>query len=114
MTGVSFSKDGKRLLSSSFDRTVRIWDVASGKELKRFFCDSLMECAVFVDEERRILCTGKETELTLQVWDIEHGKRIMRSPTEGGGFRDVAYLNGKNRAVVAGVDGFIRLWQWRK
>jgi WD40 repeat protein len=114
VTGVSFSKDGKRLVSSSFDKTVRIWDVASGKELKQFSCGSLMECAVFVDEERRILCTGKETDLTLQLWDIEQGKRLIRSPTEPGGFRDVAYLDGRNRAVIAGVDGFIRLWQWRK
>jgi WD40 repeat protein len=28
------SADGKRLLSASSDRTVRLWDLASGKELQ--------------------------------------------------------------------------------
>jgi Tol biopolymer transport system component len=114
VTGVSFSADGKQLLSSSFDRTVRLWDLASGKELNQFNCESLMEHAYFVVDGKRILCCGKETELNLQLWDVEQGKRILRSPTVPGGFRDIAALPGSNRAVGAGVDGVLRLWQWQK
>jgi WD40 repeat protein len=36
ITSVSFSADGKKLLSSSFDKTVRLWDVQSGRELQSF------------------------------------------------------------------------------
>ncbi len=114
VTGVSFSADGKLLLSSSFDRTVRLWDVASSKQLKKFDCESLMEHAYFVGDGKKVLCCGKETELTLQLWDVEQGKRIMRSPAVPGGFRDIAPLPDGNRAVGAGVDGNLRLWQWQK
>src|SRR5438046_2240027 len=33
---VAFSPDGKQLATGSFDKTVRLWDTASGKEVKTF------------------------------------------------------------------------------
>jgi WD40 repeat protein len=37
---VAFSPDGLRLVSTGNDDTVRVWDVESGKEIKRFILDS--------------------------------------------------------------------------
>ena len=112
MTTVSFSPDGKRLVSSSFDKTVRVWDVASGKELKRFHCASKLECATFADGGRRVLCAGNSDDPTLQLWDVEKGVRILRSGPVLLGFLDVAALPRGGQAVTAGKDGMIRFWRW--
>src|SRR5262249_5517618 len=36
VTTVSVSMDGKRLLTSSWDRTLRLWDAVTGKQLRVF------------------------------------------------------------------------------
>src|SRR3990172_8626870 len=33
---ITFSPDGKLILTGSFDKTVRLWNAADGKELKKF------------------------------------------------------------------------------
>src|SRR5262249_11273113 len=36
VTGLAFGPDGKTLISGSYDKTLRIWEVATGRELQRF------------------------------------------------------------------------------
>jgi RNA polymerase sigma factor (sigma-70 family) len=36
VTGLAFAPDGRTILSCAYDRTLRVWDVATGREVKRF------------------------------------------------------------------------------
>ena len=37
MNSVAYSPDGKHIVSGSDDRTVKVWDVATGKEVSAVF-----------------------------------------------------------------------------
>jgi WD40 repeat protein len=59
VTAVEFLPDG-RLLSGSEDQTVRLWDLATGKELRRYHVrGSVRQLAI--DRDGRLLLVAPET-----------------------------------------------------
>jgi eukaryotic-like serine/threonine-protein kinase len=51
---VAFSSDGRRLASSDADRTLRLRDAATGKELARFDGDSTFEAIEFAPDGKSL------------------------------------------------------------
>ncbi len=68
VVAVAFSPDGKRIISGSFDRTVKLWDVASGKEVITLGEHSGVVWSVaFSANGRRIAAAGGHG--TVKFWD---------------------------------------------
>ena len=42
---VAFSRDGTRIVSGSFDRSVKIWDAETGAEVSSFVCGRALRVA---------------------------------------------------------------------
>ena len=53
---VSFSPDGQQLASGSYDKTVRLWDTKTGKEIYRILNYGSGAATIFADPTRPILC----------------------------------------------------------
>ena len=69
----SYSSDGHRIVTSSRDRTVRVWDAANGHEqlvLTGHAGD--VWSAVFADEGRKIVSVSADR--TIRVWDSTQGE----------------------------------------
>jgi RNA polymerase sigma factor (sigma-70 family) len=77
ISGLAFSADGKKVLSGSWDNTVRLWDAATGKELCRLSGskDSFSSVAVSPDGA---LLAGGDMHRTLYIWDAATGKELRR------------------------------------
>jgi len=115
LCSVRFSADGKKLLSSSFDKTVRMWDVATGKLVKTFEGHpGRVECAAFTLDEKRVLSVGDENNPILVMWDIATGTRLFETPFVGSGFLDIAILPDGRHCLTCGKDGAIRMWEWKR
>jgi len=64
---LNFSRNGKRIVTASRDKTVRVWDAASGRELLIFGRGSTSgEFAAFSRDDRRILASDHSN---LHVWE---------------------------------------------
>src|SRR5262249_27330075 len=68
---VALSPDGRRALSGGKDRTIRLWDLATGHEL-RAFPEQTQEvrALAFAPDGRRFLSASG---VSLRLWDVESG-----------------------------------------
>jgi WD40 repeat protein len=73
ISGLAFSPDGTLLASSSYDGTVKIWEVKTGNELRTIVANSIFDYLSF-SGNGKILYGGKEKP-TL-AWDVVSGKAI--------------------------------------
>jgi WD40 repeat protein len=87
--GVSLSPDGKRLASASHDRTVKVWDVTSGKELLTLkgHADAVATVAFSPDGER--LASGSYDQ-TAKVWDAATGQELLTFKGHAGVVHNIA------------------------
>jgi WD40 repeat protein len=77
VNALRFSLDGKRLYSASADFTARIWDVATGDELRTFATDTgnVRDIALTADEQTLLMATDDEGVLA---WNTASGKRVRQ------------------------------------
>lgn len=70
--GVALSADGRRAVSASLDRTLKVWDLERGRELFALEGHSAPVNAVSVSADGRHGVSASGDRI-LQVWDLESG-----------------------------------------
>ena len=106
---VAFSPDGKRLLSASFDHSVRLWDVHAHKSLREYTHHSDFVYAVaFTPDGKKLASASKDR--TVQLVDVETGKGLF---TFSGMDQDVMAVacSPDGKAVVSsGLEPALHWW----
>jgi WD40 repeat protein/uncharacterized caspase-like protein len=109
VNSVAFSSDGRLALSASDDKTVRIWNAGSGKEILRLEHPVRVYTAIFSPQDRLVL-TGSDDGIA-RLWDAIHGKQV--GSFQGHTSRVVAVSFSPNERLIAtsSEDQTIRLWE---
>lgn len=105
---VSFSRDGKRLLTAGLDGTVRIWNVATGTQERCFRIGAPVNSAMWSPGETTIL-VGRNDKL-VQLLNAETGEKIKLLSGHTDAVMCVCFLPDGKRAISAGHDATMRLW----
>lgn len=107
---VAFSPDGKRIVSGSYDYTIRIWDAETGSLIGQpLKCHEVVYSVAFSPDGKRIVSGSSNN--TLRIWDAESGKQIGQSlQGHTGEVYSVAFSPDGKRIVSGSGDNTIQIW----
>ena len=99
--------EGDRIVSTSNDKTLKVWSLTSGECLQTLTGHSGRVNAVAVLEGDRIVSASDDG--TLRVWSLESGECVQALIGHVNFVLDVAVL-GADRAVSASLDRSLKVW----
>jgi WD40 repeat protein len=85
---IAFSPDSKQLVSCGADRSLRLWDVESGKEVKRY---EAVEYFVYIEKDKKVERTAKQGASDSALYCV-------------------TFSAGGVRIAAGGADKTIRIW----
>ena len=118
---IAFSPDGERIAAGGMDRTVKVWDAATGQETLTLNVLDRARSVAFSPDGRWLDAAGSDG--TFRVWDAKTGKQTFdfnRSITAAGDRRTayllelsehrIAFSPDGQRLAAADEDGTVKIW----
>ncbi len=112
---VRFSPDGETLVTSCWDRAVKLWDVGDGplgqgQELASLPGTSEMYSAVFSPDGGTVAATGLHG---LTIWNWRDTRSLPETTLQFGPCRAVEFAPDGRSLAIGGFDKRIRIWDWK-
>ena len=108
-----FSPDARRVLSAGKDRCARVWETATGKELRSIETGRrrVREIAVSPIGSQVAISAGLGVDSSVTIWDYDSGEKILEVPTGDTTITGLAYSPDGQWLALAESRGLMRIWQ---
>jgi WD40 repeat protein len=107
---VAFSADGK-LLASAEGNAIRLWNVDSGKEVRKWAAHVGHVSALAFSGDGKTLASGG-VDCRVRLWDPATGKERLPTQGHGGPVPALAFSPDGKEVASGGLDRTVRFWDW--
>ncbi|ETO07442.1 hypothetical protein RFI_29950, partial [Reticulomyxa filosa] len=106
---VQFSPDGTKIVSCSTDKTIRLWDIASGKEIKKLegHLHWVLGVQFSPDGSKLVSCSSDKT---VRIWDVESGRELEILKGHSDLVLGAQFSPDGSSVVSCSNDKTIRIW----
>jgi WD40 repeat protein len=118
VTDLAVSRDGRYVVSSSLDQTIRYWDLQTGKTIQTLKGHTGPVICVDISPDGKRAVSGGADQ-AVRIWDLTAGTELRRLDGHGGGVLEVAFSPDGRRILSAGCGSYHaeKLWDistvWR-
>ena len=109
ITSVAFSPDGRYALSGSWDNTLKLWEVSTGREVRSFSGHSSWVNSVAFSPDGRYALSGSG-DMTLKLWEVATGKEIRSFSGHTNTVYSVAFSPDGRYIISGSWDMTLKLW----
>ena len=113
INSLSFSPDGKYIISGSWDETLKLWDASSGDEVRTFKGYEYRVNAVAYSPDGEFVASGT-SDNTFKLWRIATGEIIRVYNAHKDNVLALAFSPDGAYIVSGSADNTLRLWDRRE
>lgn len=114
VASVAIDKNNKIIISGSYDGTIKIWHLATGKLIRTIDAHADRINSIAIDPEEKIIASAS-SDKTVKLWQLNSGKLIN---TFGGWFSGhsskvlcLAFSKDGQKLLTGSADRTVKLWQ---
>jgi WD40 repeat protein len=109
LNSVAISSDNSKIVSGSSDRTIKLWDLDTGKLLNTLEGHTNHVNSVATTSDNSKIVSGS-SDRTIKLWDLDSGKLLNTLEGHRGPIHSVAITSDNSKIVSGSDDKTIKVW----
>jgi eukaryotic-like serine/threonine-protein kinase len=111
ISGLAYSRDGRRIATADVDGTLKVWDALTGREIWTREGLSEWPSVAFSPDGRRLVSEGRAGRIgEMLIWDVDANRELRCLEGHGQRVQMVSFGGDGRRIASAHVNGRVIVW----